>query len=132
MAEIVLTEEQRAVLKHDRDRPARVLAGPGAGKSATLVALIGEMVKEKPAPRVRLLTFTRAATAELANKLEDRSTFGARGGIRTHTPRGASAFKAPSSASSDTRAGMPTATLPQPGRPGAADAHFTEILIDSM
>jgi DNA helicase-2/ATP-dependent DNA helicase PcrA len=48
-----------------------VLAGPGTGKSATLVALIGEMVKENPAPRVRLLTFTRAATAELANKLED-------------------------------------------------------------
>ena len=71
MAEIVLTEEQRAVLKHDRDRPARVLAGPGAEKSATLVTLIGEIVKEKPAPRVRLLTFTRAATAELANKLED-------------------------------------------------------------
>jgi ATP-dependent DNA helicase UvrD/PcrA len=48
-----------------------VLAGPGTGKSATLVALIGEMVKENPTPRVRLLTFTRAATAELAYKLED-------------------------------------------------------------
>jgi DNA helicase-2/ATP-dependent DNA helicase PcrA len=71
VAEIVLTAEQKAVLAHDRDYPARVLAGPGTGKSATLVALIGKMVKEKPAPRVRLLTFTRAATAELANKLED-------------------------------------------------------------
>lgn len=69
MAGITLSEEQRAVLAHDRDRPARVLAG--TGKSATLVALIAEMVKEKPQPRVRLLMFTRAATAELANKLED-------------------------------------------------------------
>jgi DNA helicase-2/ATP-dependent DNA helicase PcrA len=71
LPEIILTEEQRAVLAHDRRLPARVLAGPGTGKSATLVALIGEMVKENPPPRVRLLTFTRAATAELANKLED-------------------------------------------------------------
>jgi DNA helicase-2/ATP-dependent DNA helicase PcrA len=71
LPEFVLTEEQRAVLAHDRRLSARVLAGPGTGKSATLVALIGEMVKEKPPPRVRLLTFTRAATAELANKLED-------------------------------------------------------------
>lgn len=71
MAEIILTDEQRAVLAHDRNLPARVLAGPGTGKSATLVALIGEMVKEKPPPRVRMLTFTRAATAELAYKLED-------------------------------------------------------------
>jgi superfamily I DNA/RNA helicase len=66
VAEIVLTSEQVAVLAHDRGRPARVLAGPGTGKSATLVALIAEIVKEKPSPRVRLLTFTRAATAELA------------------------------------------------------------------
>ena len=71
MAEIVLTDEQKAVLAHDRALPARVLAGPGTGKSATLVALIGEMVKEKAAPRVRLLTFTRAATAELAHKLQE-------------------------------------------------------------
>lgn len=42
MAEIVLTEEQRAVLDHDRTLHARVLAGPGTGKSVTLVALIGE------------------------------------------------------------------------------------------
>jgi DNA helicase-2/ATP-dependent DNA helicase PcrA len=71
VAEILLTDEQRAVLAHDRRLSARVLAGPGTGKSVTLVALIGEMLKEKPAPRVRLVTFTRAATAELANKLED-------------------------------------------------------------
>lgn len=36
-----------------------------------MVALIGKMVKEKPPPRVRMLTFTRAATGELANRLED-------------------------------------------------------------
>jgi DNA helicase-2/ATP-dependent DNA helicase PcrA len=68
---IVLTPQQRAVVAHDRRLPARVLAGPGTGKSATLVALVSEILKEKPAPRARLLTFTRAATAELAYKLED-------------------------------------------------------------
>src|SRR4029450_8257966 len=35
-------------------------------------------------------------------------TRGARGGIRTHTPFRASAFKAPSSTGSDTRAGPPS------------------------
>lgn len=56
VAEIVLTDEQRAVLAHDRERPGRVLAGPGTGKSATLVALIGEMVKEKRSASVTTLT----------------------------------------------------------------------------
>src|SRR5215472_15853712 len=65
------TDEQRAILGHDRRRHARVLAGPGTGKSATLVALVDQLLGENPAPRIKLLTFTRAATAELAKKVSE-------------------------------------------------------------
>jgi len=65
------TVEQTAILGHDHHRHARVLAGPGTGKSATLVALLDHLVGEEPAPRIKLLTFTRAATAELAKKVSD-------------------------------------------------------------
>src|SRR5271157_5164915 len=67
----VPTGEQTAILGHDYHRHARVLAGPGTGKSATLVALLDQLVGQRPAPRIKLLTFTRAATAELAKKVSD-------------------------------------------------------------
>src|SRR4051794_29003009 len=69
MADYAPTPEQAAILHHDPRRAARVLAGPGTGKSATVVALIDELLGGSPAPRVRLLTFTRAATSELAKKV---------------------------------------------------------------
>lgn len=65
------TDEQRAILAHDRRRHARVLAGPGTGKSATLVALIDQLLQGDDSPRLRLLTFTRAATGELAKKVSE-------------------------------------------------------------
>src|SRR5229473_3373613 len=65
------TPEQKAVLAHDRHRHARVLAGPGTGKSATVVALVEQLLAQNPAPRIKLITFTRAATAELAKKVSD-------------------------------------------------------------
>src|SRR5882762_113654 len=65
------TREQQAILAHHADRHARVLAGPGTGKSATVVALVDNLLAGNPAPRVKLLTFTRAATAELAKKVSD-------------------------------------------------------------
>ncbi len=65
------TGEQQAILGHDPQRHARVLAGPGTGKSATLVALVDHLLEGNPAPRIKLLTFTRAATAELAKKVSD-------------------------------------------------------------
>lgn len=67
----VPTREQEAILAHDRHRHARVLAGPGTGKSATLVALVDQLLEGNPAPRIKLLTFTRAATAELAKKVSE-------------------------------------------------------------
>jgi len=65
------THEQQAILAHPIDRHARVLAGPGTGKSATLVALMDSLLEADPAPRIKLLTFTRAATAELAKKVSN-------------------------------------------------------------
>lgn len=65
------TPEQLAILAHDANKHARILAGPGTGKSATVVALLGHLLEGNPAPRVKLLTFTRAATAELAKKVSD-------------------------------------------------------------
>jgi DNA helicase-2/ATP-dependent DNA helicase PcrA len=65
------TPEQQAILDHDHRRHGRVLAGPGTGKSATVVALLTRLLAEDDPPQIRLLTFTRAATAELADKIEE-------------------------------------------------------------
>ncbi len=65
------TPEQQRILNHEIARHARVLAGPGTGKSATIVALIDDVLSREPAPRLRLLTFTRAATGELAKKVSE-------------------------------------------------------------
>jgi DNA helicase-2/ATP-dependent DNA helicase PcrA len=71
MAAFVPTPEQQAILGHDPKTHARVLAGPGTGKSATLVALVNQLLSGVEAPRVKLLTFTRAATGELAKKVSE-------------------------------------------------------------
>ncbi len=63
------THEQQALINHGQHRHARVLAGPGTGKSFALVALLDRLSKEPDPPKVRLLTFTRAAAAELGEKL---------------------------------------------------------------
>lgn len=62
------TPEQEAILAHDLRRHAR--AGPGTGKSATLITLLNSIPPE-PVIRAKLLTFTRAATAELSHKLSE-------------------------------------------------------------
>ena len=64
----VATEEQAAILRHAAGRHGRILAGPGTGKSATVLAWLAE---NHPI-RARLLTFTRAATGELVQKLAER------------------------------------------------------------
>ncbi len=65
------TDEQDVILRHDIARDARILAGPGTGKSATLVALIEKLLSGERPPRLKLLTFTRAATGELAQKVAE-------------------------------------------------------------
>jgi DNA helicase II / ATP-dependent DNA helicase PcrA len=68
--EYVPTEEQALILDHNPEESGCIEAGPGTGKSATLVALIEKLLSgQGKKPKVRLLTFTRAATAELADKV---------------------------------------------------------------
>jgi DNA helicase-2/ATP-dependent DNA helicase PcrA len=65
------TGEQLAILRHDLSRHARILAGPGTGKSATVIALLNIKAAILGAGGAKLLTFTRAATAELTQKLDE-------------------------------------------------------------
>src|SRR5215831_7916015 len=66
---IEFTDEQRAVVMHRLPGHGRVLAGPGTGKSATAAGLAEQLLNEEPQPRLKFLTFTRAATLELDKKL---------------------------------------------------------------
>lgn len=65
------SSEQEQILRHNPSRHGRILAGPGTGKSATVVALIERLLARSEAPKIKLLTFTRAATAELAKKVAE-------------------------------------------------------------
>lgn len=65
------TEEQERILAYRPGRHVRILAGPGTGKSATVVKLVDDLLSQDEPPRVRLVTFTRAATAELAQKVSE-------------------------------------------------------------
>ncbi len=67
---IELTSEQRRFMAHNPNRHARLEAGPGTGKSFTLIAYLERLLEQPAPPKVRLLTFTRAATAELAEKIK--------------------------------------------------------------
>ena len=64
------TPEQQAIIAHDAACNARVLAGPGTGKSATVIRMMLEMA-DNGAGRGKLLTFTRAATNELKEKVAE-------------------------------------------------------------
>jgi superfamily I DNA/RNA helicase len=68
MPRFVPSEEQQSILQHAASQHARILAGPGTGKSATVIAWLAHHRPE----RARLLTFTRAATGELVEKLAQR------------------------------------------------------------
>ena len=73
MPEFDLTDEQLAIIRHDPTQHARLLAGPGTGKSSTVVVLINRFLERTSTHRVKLLTFTRAATAELAQRVSAHS-----------------------------------------------------------
>jgi len=68
---MTLTPEQLAFVNHDPSHHARVLAGPGTGKSYTSVAFLERLARERPELRARMLTFTRVATDEFAQKMGD-------------------------------------------------------------
>ncbi len=61
------TDEQLRIIGHSHGH-GRIQAGPGTGKSTTVIALANSLSQDRPASAVRLATFTRAATAELAAK----------------------------------------------------------------
>jgi DNA helicase-2/ATP-dependent DNA helicase PcrA len=66
-----LTDQQSNFLNHPPNKSARVLAGPGTGKSFTSVAYLQKVTADDPNLRVGYITFTRAATAEFAKKVGD-------------------------------------------------------------
>ncbi|MCB2226258.1 MAG: UvrD-helicase domain-containing protein [Desulfarculaceae bacterium] len=68
-AAVGLSDEQRAAVEH-RGAPLIVRAGPGAGKTRVLVQRAAALVEEGAAPkRVLMITFTRKAAGELAERL---------------------------------------------------------------
>ncbi len=72
--EIEFTNEQLEVIKHDCARHCVVRAGPGTGKSLTVVALAQRIANEKNDEKIKFLTFTRAATSELAKKISSSNS----------------------------------------------------------
>lgn len=63
------TQQQQQVIDHDPTKNGVVRAGPGTGKSLTVVALAQRVTRTDPNIKVRFVTFTRAATSELIKKI---------------------------------------------------------------
>ncbi len=74
--QIVLDEHQRRVVErvaHAGHGPILVLAGPGTGKTTTLVEAIARRVEAGTDPdRILTLTFSRRAAAELRHRIGQR------------------------------------------------------------
>ena len=67
--QLSLNEEQFAAIRHNTG-PARVLAGPGSGKTLVLTHRIRHLINEchiDPA-NILVITFTRAAAAEMKSR----------------------------------------------------------------
>jgi superfamily I DNA/RNA helicase len=79
------TPEQSRLLGHDPHAHGVLLAGPGTGKSAVMVAYIEKLANMEHPPRVRLLTFTRAATSELALRVSEHPTLAAQRPSTVHS-----------------------------------------------
>ena len=67
---IEFSDEQEEFLEHDPEEHARLLAGPGTGKSTTIIEYAGRCLAQGKTG-IRLLRFTRAATKELAENLPE-------------------------------------------------------------
>ncbi|MDQ0794110.1 ATP-dependent DNA helicase [Streptomyces sp. B1I3] len=68
----LLDAAQRAVVDH-RDGPLLVLAGPGTGKTTTLVETVARRVAAGTDPaRILVLTFSRKAAVELRDRMASR------------------------------------------------------------
>lgn len=64
------SEEQRAVITH-RGRPLVVVAGPGTGKTRTLVERMIKLLSEDSTRAVSFVTFTRTSQRDTRRKIED-------------------------------------------------------------
>ncbi|MGW1073291.1 ATP-dependent helicase [Streptomyces sp. NPDC002537] len=74
-----LDARQRAVVDH-RGGPLLVLAGPGTGKTTTLVEAVADRVRRGTDPeRILVLTFSRKAAVELRDRMAARLGGAARG-----------------------------------------------------
>ncbi|WUH95751.1 ATP-dependent helicase [Streptomyces sp. NBC_00433] len=72
----VLDAAQRAVVEH-RDGPLLVLAGPGTGKTTTLIESVLARVRGGTAPeRILVLTFSRRAAVDLRDRMAARGLGG--------------------------------------------------------
>lgn len=68
--EIAAYSPQQQSIIEANDKPLLVIAGPGAGKTRTLVGRIAYLLKQGvPARRILALTFTRRAATELEERL---------------------------------------------------------------
>ncbi|MFI1498831.1 ATP-dependent helicase [Streptomyces platensis] len=95
----VLDAAQRAVVDH-RHGPLLVLAGPGTGKTTTLVESVARRIRAGADPeRILVLTFSRKAAVELRDRLAARLA------VLEGQPDGA-----PGTAGGARRAGIPQAT----------------------
>ncbi|MEW5914676.1 MAG: UvrD-helicase domain-containing protein [Thermodesulfobacteriota bacterium] len=78
-----LNDEQRAAVGH-RGAPLLLRAGPGAGKTRVLVQrAVGLLAEGADPARMLMITFTRKAAAELAQRLAEQKTAAA--GVRVAT-----------------------------------------------
>lgn len=68
---VALDPQQRAVVEH-RQGPLLVLAGPGTGKTTTIIEAIAARVATEPADSVLALTFGRRAASDLRDRLVTR------------------------------------------------------------
>ncbi|TKJ19982.1 MAG: hypothetical protein CEE43_13985 [Promethearchaeota archaeon Loki_b32] len=68
-----LTDEQKLYASCDLDRHSVLIAGPGTGKTFTIIRKIAYMISEKNiSPEdIPIVTFTRAAAAELSQRLKE-------------------------------------------------------------
>lgn len=63
------SEQQRAVIEYDGDRHMLVLAGPGSGKTSTVVARAARLMQRNMGMNLLLMTFSRKAAQEMKERL---------------------------------------------------------------
>lgn len=65
--------EQKKIINHNPEKHGRVLAGPGTGKSFTAISMLQKLNRTHDDLDVRMVTFTRAATQEMAQRIEEEA-----------------------------------------------------------